>query len=175
MFSFASLPDLEVMEAVLSLQASKALVHPELLHRGRVDFGPTDAFQPHLRPSSISWCLRRHSGVRWPWIAWQSNKFGFVQCSHPMNPNGILYLTEVSGPPYPFVSTGNFRITATDEKTTFFREFSLYPAVIGVATRPKDMKFLFGSSRKVRWTGNPAFGCGLWPVCVPIGAWKRLS
>ena len=81
-------------------------------------------------------------------MAWQSNKFGFVQCSHPIDPNGVLYLTEVSEPPYPFVSTGNFTIYATDEKTTFFREFSVYPAVIGVATRPKDMKFLFGLQSK---------------------------
>ena len=168
------LPDLEVMEAVLSLQANEALVHPELLHRGRVDLRPTNAFQPHLSPSSISWCLRRHSGVRWPCIAWQSNKFGFVQCSHPMNPNGMLYLTRVSPPPYPFVSTGTLTISTTDEKTTFFRKLSLYPQVIGVATRPKDMNILIGSSRKVRWTGNRTMGAGLRPVCARIGAWKSL-
>ena len=61
-----------------------------------------------------------------------------------MDPNGVLYLTEVSEHPNPFVSTGNTWINATDKKTAFFREFSVALPVIGVATRPKDMKFLFG-------------------------------
>ncbi len=71
-----------------------------------------------------------------------------------MTPNGVLYLTKVSRPPNPFVSTGKIQIKPTDEKTTFFRELSLYPQVVGVATRPKDINILFKSSQKHPWTGN---------------------
>ena len=53
---------------------------------------------------------------------------------------GILYLTKVSEHPNPFISTGTSPGESTDEKTTFFRELSIYPQVLGVATRPKDFK-----------------------------------
>lgn len=55
----------------------------------------------------------------------------------------VPYLTKVSRPPYPFISTGNHWKSATDEKTTFFRELSVALPVIGVATRPKDIKCMF--------------------------------
>ena len=41
--SFVPLPDLEVVKAVLGLVAMKPLVHPKLLHVGRVALYPTDA------------------------------------------------------------------------------------------------------------------------------------
>ena len=146
------------MKTVFCLIAWKLLIHTQLCHVCRIYLSPANALQSnHLSPSNISWCLLRHSGVRWPCIAWQSNKFGFVQCSHPIDPNGILYLTEVSEPPYPFVSTGNLTIYATDKKTTFFRELSLYPQVIGVPTGPKDINILFINPRKDRWTRNRVF------------------
>ena len=66
----------------------------------------------------------------------------------------VLYLTKVSGDPNPFVSSGEFQINRADQKTTFFGDFSVALPVIGVATRPKDMKFLFVDPADRGWSGN---------------------
>jgi hypothetical protein len=57
----------------------------------------------------------------------------------------MLYLTKVSQDPNPFISTGKHQKHGVDEKTTFFRKFSIYPRVIGVPTGPKDINILLGN------------------------------
>ena len=84
---------------------------------------------------------------------------------------GIPYLTKVSGHPIPFISTGNFQNVETDQKTTFFGEFTVALPVIGVATRPRDIESRFIIRPKVLWIGNRPIRYFLGPVTGPVGSY----
>ena len=58
----------------------------------------------------------------------------------------------------PFISTGKFQDQCADQKTTFFGEFTIYPQVIGVATRPRDIECWPDYQPKPASSGNPGLG-----------------
>ena len=82
---------------------------------------------------------------------------------------GVCHLTIVSQDPNPFISTGNSWKSATDQKTTFFGEFTVALPVIGVATRPRDIESRFIIRPKVLWIGNRPIRYFLGLVCGAFG------
>ena len=58
----------------------------------------------------------------------------------------------------PFISTGKVSDQCADQKTTFFGDFAIYPRVVGVATRPRDIECWPDYQPKPASSGNPGFG-----------------
>jgi len=58
----------------------------------------------------------------------------------------------------PLISSGKLPDQCADQKTTFFGEFTIYPQVIGVATRPRDIECWPDYQPKPASSGNPGLG-----------------